>query len=188
MESYRYTRTAIALHWLLVIALLAQIGFGWFLEGVPRGTPARTIYVNLHKSTGMVIGSIILLRLYWRLRHPAPPLPQSLPGWERIAAGWSHALLYACMIIMPLSGYIASNFSKFGVNFFNSLKLPPWGIDDPAIYSVFNTTHVITSFVFVTLITLHVLAALRHAVARDGVLARMWPAAGAPEGQRADKA
>ena len=60
----RYTSTAIVLHWLLVVALFAQIAFGWFLGDVPRGTPERTIYVNLHKSTGMVIGAIILLLIY----------------------------------------------------------------------------------------------------------------------------
>jgi cytochrome b561 len=172
----RYTSTAIVLHWLLVVALLAQIGFGWFLEDVPRGTPERTIYVNLHKSTGMVIGVTILLRLYWRLTHPAPSLPSSMSRWERVAAHWSHVLLYVCMIVMPLSGYVASNFSKYGVNFFNSLKLPPWGVDDQAVYGVFNTTHVVTSFIFVTLIALHVLAALRHLFKRDGVFGRMWPA------------
>lgn len=179
-KSERYTSTAIVLHWLLVIALLAQIGFGWFLNDVPRGTPARTIYVNLHKSTGMIIGLIILLRLYWRATHPAPPLPVSMPAWERMAAHWSHVLLYVCMVVMPLSGYVASNFSKFGVNFFNSVKLPPWGVDNEAIYGFFNTTHVITSFIFVTLIVLHVLAALRHLFKRDGVFSRMWPGAGAP--------
>jgi cytochrome b561 len=173
----RYTNTAILLHWLLVVALLAQIGFGWFLGDVPRGTPARTIYVNLHKSTGMIIGLIILLRLYWRATHPAPPLPASMPAWERVAAKWSHVLLYVCMIVMPLSGYIASNFSKYGVNFFNALKLPPWGRDDSAIYDLFNTTHMVTSFVFVTLIALHILAALRHLLKRDGVFGRMWSTA-----------
>jgi cytochrome b561 len=173
----RYTRTAIALHWLLVVALVAQIGFGWFLEDVPRGTPARTIYVNLHKSTGIIIGLIILLRLYWRVTHPAPPLPLTMPAWERVSAKWSHVLLYACMIVMPVSGYVASNFSKYGVNFFNAIKLPPWGIDSSAIYGAFNTTHVITSFVFVTLIAVHALAALRHLFNHDGAFNRMWPAA-----------
>ena len=172
--STRYTNTAITLHWLLALALLAQIAFGWFLGDVPRGTPARTIYVNLHKSTGMVIGLLILLRVYWRLSHPAPALPSSMPTWERVAAKWSHVLLYVCMIVMPVSGYVASNFSKYGVNFFNSIKLPPWGVDDAAIYGVFNTTHMVTSFLFVALIAAHVLAALRHLVTRDGVFSRMW--------------
>jgi cytochrome b561 len=175
METHsRYTNTAVVLHWLLVAALLAQIAFGWFLNDVPRGTPARTIYVNLHKSTGMIIGLIILVRLYWRATHPAPALPSSMPAWERHAAKWSHVLLYVCMIVMPVSGYVGSNFSKYGVNFFNSIKLPPWGVDDAAIYGALNTTHVVTSYVFVTLISLHVLAALRHAFRRDGVFRRMW--------------
>src|SRR5262245_25092799 len=124
----RYTTTAIALHWLIVLLLLGQITFGWFLHDIPRGTPARAIYVNLHKSTGMLLGLLILFRLYWRLRHPAPLLPASMDGWKRRAARASHVLLYACMLIMPLSGYIASNFSKWGVNFFNVLKLAPWGV------------------------------------------------------------
>ncbi len=176
----RYTRTSIFLHWLLAAALLAQIGFGWFLQDVPRGTPDRTIYTNLHKSTGMIIGVLILLRLCWRLTHRAPALPSSMPAWERVAAKWSHILLYACMLVMPLSGYIASNFSKYGVNFFNSIKLAPWGVDDKQIYAFFNTTHVITSYLFVTLITLHVIAALRHLVVRDRIFNRMWPQRSAP--------
>jgi len=171
----RYTTTAIVLHWLLVAALFAQIAFGWFLQEVPRGTPERTIYVNFHKSTGMIIGTLIVLRLYWRLTHRPPPLPSSMPPWERAAAKWSHILLYTCMVVMPLSGYTASNFSQYGVNFFNQLKLPPWGVDDQQIYNVFNTTHVLTSYLFVTLIALHVLAAVRHLVRRDQIFDRMWP-------------
>ena len=171
----RYSKKAIFLHWLLALALLAQIAFGWFLDEVPRGTPERTIYVNLHKSLGLLIGMTILLRTYWRLTHATPALPSTVPAWERRAAQWSHALLYTCMLVMPLSGYLASNFSRYGVNFFNSIKLAPWGADDAALYAVFNEVHVLTSRIFVTLIALHVLAALRHLVARDGVFGRIWP-------------
>ncbi len=171
-----YTRTAIALHWLLAALILGQIAFGWYLDDIPRGTPARSVYVNLHKSTGMTLGVLILFRLYWRLTHAAPLLPQSMARWEQVAARAIHAALYACMLLMPLSGYVASNFSQWGVNFFNAVKLPPWGIDDKAIYAALNTTHVVTSWVFVALIAAHVLAALRHIVLRDGTFARMWPA------------
>ena len=56
--------------------------------------------------------------------------------------------LYACMLIMPLTGYVASNFSQWGVKYFNAIQLPPWGVDDERIYAFFNGTHVVTSYVF----------------------------------------
>jgi cytochrome b561 len=174
-ESERYTGVAKALHWLLALLIFGQIAFGWYLQSVPRKTPARTVYVNLHKSTGLMLGLLVVVRLGWRLTHRAPPLPASVPAWERAAARASHIGLYACMLVMPSAGYLASNFSKFGVNLFNVFLLAPWGIDDRRLYAVFNTTHVVTSYVLVALIAVHVLAALRHLYLRDGVFVRMWP-------------
>jgi cytochrome b561 len=170
----RYTRVAIALHWLIGVLLFAQIGFGWFLETVPRGIPARGFYVNLHKSTGLTLALLILVRIAWRLSHRAPQLPAFVPTWERLAARWSHVALYVCMLGMPLSGYIASNFSKYGVKLFNVVMLPPWGPQDPPVYAIFNTTHVVLSYIFVTLIAVHILAAVRHGIRGDGVFTRMW--------------
>lgn len=169
-----YTRVAVVLHWLIAALVFGQIGFGWFLESVPRGGPLRGFYVNLHKSTGLVLGALILVRIAWRLLHTPPPLPSFIPAWEKVAARWSHVALYLCMLVMPLSGYIASNFSKYGVKLFNTLVLPPWGVDDRQIYAVFNTTHVVVSYLFVTLIVAHILAALRHAFRADGIMSRMF--------------
>ena len=172
----RYSRTAMVLHWVIALAVLGQIAFGWYLQTVPRLTPDRTIYVNMHKSTGLVIGLLILARLAWRVTHKPPPLPASMPAWERRAAAASHALLYACMLIMPLAGYTASNFSKFGVKLFNAVLLPPWGADDRAVYAFFNGLHVATSYVFVALIAIHIAAALKHLFfPRHGVFRRMLP-------------
>jgi len=171
--SLHYTRTAVVLHWLIAALLAGQIAFGWFLESVPRGTPMRGFYVNLHKSTGLTLAVLILVRIAWRLSNSPPPLPSFVPSWERLAAKWSHVALYACMLGMPLSGYIASNFSKYGVKFFNTVMLPPWGVEDQRVYAIFNTTHVVLSYLFVTLIVVHILAALRHAVRGNGVIGRM---------------
>ena len=172
----RYSRTAMALHWLIALAVLGQIAFGWYLQLIPRLTPDRTIYVNFHKSTGLVIGLLIVFRLAWRLSHKPPPLPSSMPAWERGVALVSHVLLYACMLIMPIAGYTASNFSKFGVKFFNAVLLPPWGVDVRGIYGFFNGLHVATSYVFVTLIAVHVAAALKHLIfPRHGIFRRMLP-------------
>ena len=174
----RYDPVAIALHWLIGLALLAQITFGFLLDDIaPRNTPARSGVINLHKSFGIAIGLLIAARLLWRLTHRAPPLPSGIPLWQRRAATVSHRLLYACMAVMPLSGYIGSNFSKHGVKFFG-IALRAWGPDLPQVYAIFNAVHVATAYLFTALIAVHVAAALRHAlVERDGVMSRMWPRA-----------
>jgi cytochrome b561 len=64
------------LHWLIAIVLLGQFAFGWWLNDIPRNTPARGYFVNRHKSTGITIALLILLRLYWRVGHSPPP------GWD----------------------------------------------------------------------------------------------------------
>ncbi|MEO5659267.1 MAG: cytochrome b/b6 domain-containing protein [Polaromonas sp.] len=175
MES-RYTRTAMLLHWLIALLLLGQFALGWYLEGIPRGVPARGYFTNLHKSTGLLTGLLILVRLGWRLTHTPPPLPDSVPRWQQQAATASHYLLYVFMVVMPLSGYIASNFSKFGVDFFNSFKLAPWGSENKLVYSIFNQTHVVSSWLLLALVLVHVLAALKHLLMdHDTVFSRMLP-------------
>ena len=172
----RYDDVAIALHWLLAVAILLQIALGLYLNEVPRGTPARTVWVNFHKSVGITLAALILARLWWRLTHRPPALPASMPAWERIAARVNHALLYACMVGMPLAGYLATNFSKFGIRYFGLVELPPWGTDDKQIYAIFNTTHKTLALVFIALIALHLAAAFKHVlVDRDGIMRRMWP-------------
>lgn len=173
MET-RYNRTARSLHWLIALLLLAQFAFGWWLGDIPRNTPARGYYVNLHKSMGMLIGLLILLRIVWRLQHAPPALPVTMPRWQQGLAAASHLGMYLCMLVMPLSGYLASNFSKHGVKFFNTILLPPWGSDDKQLYALFNQTHKITAAVLLALVVLHVLAALQHGLRRDGIISRIW--------------
>jgi cytochrome b561 len=176
-SSYaRYTGTAIALHWLIAVLLLGQFVFGLMLEDIPRGTPARGYYVNLHKSSGIVIGLLILLRLGWRLTHRPPPLPAAMPPWQRHAARLSHAALYLCMLALPLSGYLASNFSRHGVKFFNVVRWAPWGPDDKTLYALFNGIHHLAALLLALFVAVHVLAVAKHMlVDRDGLLLRMWP-------------
>jgi cytochrome b561 len=171
----RYDRVAVALHWLLAVALIAQVALGFYLQEVPRNTPARSWWVNLHKSTGLVLLALILVRIGWRLGHRPPPLPSIMSAAQRRLAGWGHVLLYGVMLALPLTGYVASNFSKWGVKFFNVIELPPWGPQDKRLYDLFNDAHQGLAVVFTVLIVVHVVAALRHLALRDGVFARMWP-------------
>lgn len=170
----RYDRATRVLHWLLAVLLLGQLAFGYWLGEVPRNTPERAYAVNLHKSAGMVIGLLILLRLSWRYSHRPPPALQMLSRWQRLLAAATHHVLYLCMAVMPLSGYVASNFSRHGVKFFNTMLLPPWGPDDKAVYTTLQQVHKATAILLLLLVVLHVVAAAWHALRRDGVFARIW--------------
>jgi cytochrome b561 len=174
----RYDSLAIALHWALALALLAQIGLGWYVHEIPRGTLDRGLFINLHKSIGLTLGLLVLLRLWWRLRRGVPAWPAALSRRQVLAARLAHGALYACMLLLPLTGYLASNFSRHGIKYFNTLVLPPWGPDHAAVYGALNATHAAVSYLLVALIAVHVLAAGRHLLRGDGVFQRMLPRAG----------
>jgi cytochrome b561 len=178
LRAERYGSTAITLHWLIAVAVLAQIGFGFLLDDLaPRGTPARAEVINLHKSLGLVLALLIVLRLAWRLGHRPPPWPAAMPARRQRLAQWGHRLLYAVLLVTPLAGYTASNFSKYGVKLFGH-PLAPWGPESKAVYALFNNLHVASAWLLCALIAGHVLVAFKHLwVDRDGVFARMWPGA-----------
>lgn len=171
----RYTWQAIALHWLLAVLVIGMLVLGYSLEDIPRNTPARGFYVNLHKSFGVLALVLVLVRLGWRLTHRPPPLEADMPRWQALAAAWSHGLLYLCILLQPLSGYLASSFGKYGVKFFG-LELPNWGWEDKALRGFFGAVHETVAFALVVLIAIHVLAALKHLlIDRDQVFQRMMP-------------
>ena len=172
--QHRYDRVAVWVHWIVGVAVLAQLTFGWTLGGIQRGTPARAFATNLHKSTGLLLALLILVRLSWRLRHSPPAYPIEIDARQLRAAKFVHALLYVCMVGMPVSGYVASNFSKHGIRFLNLFQWPPWGPDDPQVYRLFNGTHDALGFLFSALVVGHILFALYHGFfKRDGILSRM---------------
>ncbi len=181
----RYTRVAIALHWLLAIGLIYQLALGLWMEGIPKTPPGlRAEWFNWHKSTGLVLGLVIVLRGLWRLTHARPQLPDALPRWQQRAASISHALLYACMVAMPLSGFGGSSFSTYPIQFFGT-PLPRLWQADPDLKALFGSVHTGASYVFMALLALHVAAALGHALRRDGVFLRMWPASQAASNPKA---
>lgn len=171
----RYTWQAMALHWLLAVLIIGMLWLGFSLEDIPRNTPARGFYVNLHKSFGVLVLLLTLLRLAWRARHAAPPLPADTPRWQQRAAGWSHGLLYLLVLTQALSGYLGSSFGKYGVKFFG-LPLPQWAWESKAVQSFFGSIHGVAAVALLALVVVHVLAALKHLlVDRDRVFLRMWP-------------
>lgn len=169
----RYNRVAIVLHWLIAIGVLVQIAFGWWMIEIPKNpVGVRAFYFNIHKSIGITLGLLILLRIVWRITHGAPPLPDHIPGWQKLAAKASHFLLYTCMIVMPVSGYLGSSFTKYPIKYWG-YTLPHWGWDSPAYKEICSQVHYATVIVFMTLIALHFAAAVKHMIARDGVIQRI---------------
>ena len=141
---------------------------------IPKSPPGvRAYWFNLHKSIGLTLGILIFIRLAWALTHRAPPLPDHIPAWQKFAAKASHVLLYACMIIMPLSGYLGSSFTKYPIKYWG-MTLPNWGWDAPLYKDLCSNVHQIAVIVFMTLIAIHIAAAIKHMMARDGVIQRMW--------------
>lgn len=170
----RYTTTAIALHWIVAIAVVGLIGFGWWMQEIPK-LPAgpRVNAYNLHKSIGMSILLLMLFRLAWRATHPPPALPP-IPAWQVHAAHINHWLLYACLFVQPVSGYLGSVFSGYPVRYFGVL-LPSWVAKNEPIKDLLSTIHLVNSWLLVAAITIHVLAAFKHHIVDgNGLLRRMW--------------
>jgi cytochrome b561 len=170
-----YTRTAVVLHWLIGIGVLAQITLGLWMITIPKAPPGiRAGWFNVHKSIGITLAALILIRLAWRFFHRPPELPGTLSNWERIAAKANHVLLYVCMIVMPLSGYLGSSFTKYPIIYFG-IKLPHWGWDSPVLKELMSQIHLTTVIIFIALIAIHVAASIKHSFdGSAGVLRRMW--------------
>lgn len=194
VSSIRYTRTAVLLHWLIGLAILGMLAFGLWMTGLPKDAPKvasfdlfelgiytlqldepvspRTLYFNLHKSFGITLLVLIVLRIVWRFIHK-PPVPlDSWKAWERRLSGLSHKALYVLMIVMPLSGIIMSAYGKYSVKWFGVVLIE--GMDNKPIREFFLTVHEISAWILLGLIALHVVGALKHwVIDRDDTMRRM---------------
>jgi cytochrome b561 len=172
----RYNNVAIALHWLVAVGVFVMIGLGWYMTDIPKGTPARAFFYNLHKSIGVTLAIIVLIRSFWRWKHPPPPLPAGTASWIVNAAKLSHTLLYALLIFQPVVGFIASNFTKYGVTYFGLFKIGPFFSENKTLYDLFQGFHEAGAAVLVAVIVIHIAAALKHLmIDKDGVFHRMMP-------------
>lgn len=173
MTSSRYATVPMALHWLMAIALLAQLTLGFWMVSLPDEPPGVQVrWFNLHKSIGMLLGVAVLLRLVarWRWRPPAPPA--ALPRWQQQAAGVTHALLYGCMVVLPVSGLLGSGFTKYPVKFFGT-ALPRWSDPWPAAKSLCSAVHEAAVWLMLAALVLHIAAAAWHLLQGDGIGRRM---------------
>jgi len=171
----RYTATAATLHWIVAALVLFMIALGWSMQAIPKvPVGPRVDAFNLHKSIGVTILALMVVRIAWRATHPAPSLPP-MPRWQSRLAHTVHLLLYICLLVQPLTGYLGSVFSGYPVKIYGFV-LPSWAAKNEALKDAMSVAHLVNSIVLVTAIGLHLAGALRHAlIERDGLLRRMWP-------------
>ncbi|WP_298825639.1 cytochrome b [uncultured Piscinibacter sp.] len=170
----RYTGTAIALHWLLALALLGSFVVGLYMTELPV-SPQRLKLYNWHKWAGIVILTLSVIRLLWRLTHRPPP-DLAMPAWQRKAAHAVHRLLYLLFFAVPLAGWAYSSAAGFPVVVFGVLPLPDFVAADKELAEAIKPLHKILAYTMAVLVLAHVGAALKHhLIDRDGLLARMRP-------------
>jgi cytochrome b561 len=168
--STRYTGPAIALHWLLAIALVCAFGVGLYMHELPV-SPTRLRLYNYHKWAGITILVLSALRLAWR---PPPDLP--MPAWQQRAAHATHILLYLLFFAVPLAGWAYSSAAGFPIVWFGVLPLPDFVPADKALAEAIKPLHAALAFTLAGLVLVHIAGALKHQfVDRDGLLARMRP-------------
>ncbi len=164
-----------SLHWLMVVLILALFILGWMATSWPL-SPTKLKLFFWHKSLGITVLGLALLRILWRLTHGRPPLPLNMPRWERYAAEASHVLLYGFLLAMPLSGWIINAAANFPLKVFRLFTLPAIVAPDKALQSLAQTIHLSLFWIFASLLVLHIAAALRHhIILKDGVLLSMLP-------------
>src|SRR5208283_3515527 len=160
------------LHWLMAVCLLAMLFIG--VGMVSTIMPKYLTLVSIHKSLGIAILVLALIRLAVRLRFGAPPLPADLPGQMKLAAHLSHYALYVLLIGMPLIGWAMLSAAAYPVVLYGGLRLPAIVPQSDSLHALLWDAHFYLTFLFFALILMHLAAAFFHAlVRRDGVFETM---------------
>ena len=181
----RYTRTAMVLHWLVAVLILGNLVLIWTIDFYPKSLERPAI--DLHKSIGLTVLGLVLLRVLWRLSHRPPPLPRSYPAAERVGAHVAHLLLYVLILGLPLSGYIHdSAFAQAAAHPLRLFGLVPFPRIAPImaldpdtkqrVHAFWFSVHGWLAYGLYALLALHVLGALKHQLLdRQPELGRMLP-------------
>ncbi len=177
--SSRYSHTAIALHWVLGLGLVAMFALGLYMTSLPF-SPQRLKLYNWHKWAGVVVLTLSFVRLAWRLTHRPPELPAAIatamPRWQHLAHHGTHFALYALFFAVPLLGWAYSSAAGFPIVVFGVLPLPDFVPVDKALAELIKPAHGYAAYALAGLVVLHVAAALKHQfIDRDGLLTRMLP-------------
>lgn len=174
-DESRYGAVAQVFHWTIVVLIVTQFVLANKAEHLPRGA-AQLATLAQHKSVGITILALAILRLIWRWLNPVPAPPSSMPHWQRVAARVSHVALYILLLCVPVLGWFMSSARNFPVSWFGLFTLPDFIAPNRAAFELLRAAHVICATTLGVLALVHIAAALKHHfVDHDDVLRRMLP-------------
>jgi cytochrome b561 len=169
----QYDTTTKVFHWLVVALLLVQYAIGWLMPDVHRGPPG--VPMIFHISFGILILTLIVLRLVWRLTHPVAP-ESSLAPWQRLSSQVVHWLLYLLVLATTVTGWVFASFRGWSVSFFYLFPLPMLASENAAAGKAIDGLHQAGGWALLAVIGIHVASALAHVfVYRDRIMQRMLP-------------
>jgi len=183
-----YTHVAVLIHWVTALVIIGLLAVGKYMTGLEASDPLRFTLTQSHKTFGIMVLLLSVLRVVWRLTHRAPPHPAGAPSWERLAANLSHFAFYLLLFALPLSGWAMVSVSNLNIDtlLFNRIEWPhlplqAWlGIDGATQRETFehrfHHAHHTAGNILAALLLVHIAAALKHHVVdKDDVLRRMAP-------------
>jgi cytochrome b561 len=180
-STSRFGVIAQLLHWTIVALIITQYVLATRAENLPRGMAKLSVLAQ-HKSVGITVLALALVRLAWRWLNEVPAESASMPRWQKHAARASHILLYGLILLIPLSGWLMSSAKAYTVSWFGLVTLPDLVGQDEGLFNFFLKTHHALVFILFCVAILHALAALKHHfIDRDNVLRRMLPMKHRPE-------
>ncbi|GAA0536900.1 cytochrome b561 [Rhizomicrobium palustre] len=181
VSPQRYGTVAMSLHWLIALAIIANLAIVFLIEDMPR--PDRMFWMGWHKSIGLTVLILSLARVAWRLTHPAPAHPVGISPAQRIAGAALHHLFYLMIIVVPLAGWLMVSTNPRPIPFFGLFDFPAFpGLSGMTreeahpYHELFENIHVLVGWAFVFLVPVHIAAALyHHHFLKNNVLLRMIP-------------
>ncbi len=173
-SAVRYGFVAQSLHWVIVSLLIVQVTLGKVADDLPLGLDKLAMLAR-HKSVGITILALAVIRLTWRLIDRPPP-PPPMPRWQSYASRLTHAAFYVLLFALPITGWLMSSAANYPVSWFGVVQLPDLVAPDREFKHLLEEVHETLVKVLIALTILHIVAALKHQfIDRDGLLRRMLP-------------
>jgi cytochrome b561 len=172
----RYTKTAMSLHWLMALLIVAAFILGLVMTSMAGFSVAKLRYFSWHKWMGVTVFGLAVLRVLWRTFHTPPPHAAHMPKWQNQTANAVHLLLYVLIFAVPLSGYLYTLSAGVPVVYFGVWQMPVFMAPDAAWKPILRSLHYWLDMALATIVIAHAAAALKHHFFdRDDVLKRMLP-------------